>query len=102
MNNLGNSGKLREDLGKTLPVVETIDNKGIEDNLGNLGKGIPNSSLTKTNGCDFNKESYEEGGYVPAVSLSTPQESQEVELVGDIDSGDNLGKPFPNPSLTLP
>jgi hypothetical protein len=30
MNNLGNSGKLREDLGKTLPVVETIDNKGIE------------------------------------------------------------------------
>jgi hypothetical protein len=99
-NNLGNSGKLREHLGKTLPVVETIDNKGIEDNLGNLGKGIPNSSLTKTNGCDFNKESCEEGGYVPAVSLSTTQESQEVELVGDIDSGDNLGKPFPNSSLS--
>jgi len=99
-NNLGNSGKLREHLGKTLPVVETIDNKGIEDNLGNLGKGIPKSSLTKTNGCDFNKESCEEGGYVPAVSLSTTQESQEGDLVGDTGSGDNLGKPFPNSSLS--
>jgi DNA primase catalytic core len=37
--NLGNLGKVREDLGKDVPEVETIENKGVENNLGNLGKG---------------------------------------------------------------
>jgi hypothetical protein len=99
-NNLGKSGKLREDLGNILPVVETIVNKEIEDNLGNLGLGIPNSSLTKTDGCDLDEESYKEGGYVPEPSLSSPQERCEVYTVCDTDLGNNLGNPFPNPSLS--
>jgi hypothetical protein len=50
MNNLGNLGKLREDLGKTIPEVETIEKKGVENNLGNLGTGIPNLSGGKLRG----------------------------------------------------
>jgi hypothetical protein len=46
--NLGNLGKLREDLGNTLPYVESVENKGFEDNLGNLGKGTPTFSQTPT------------------------------------------------------
>jgi hypothetical protein len=45
---LGNLGKLREDLGNTLPYVEALENKGVDANLGNLGKGTPNNSLTPT------------------------------------------------------
>ncbi len=101
-NNLGKLGKLREDLGNTLPVVETIDIKGIEDNLGNLGLGISNSSLTQTDGCDLDEESYKEGGYIPEPSLSSPQERCEVYTVGDTDLGNNLGNRFPNlPEVSL-
>jgi hypothetical protein len=37
-----------------------------------------------------------EGGYLPEASLSTPQESCDVEPVGEKDLGNNLGIPFPN------
>lgn len=95
-----NLGKLREDLGKTLPVVETIENKRIEDNLGNLGKGIQNLSLTSQDGHNPDEESYKEGGYVPAPSLSTPQDDYVAGTEGDTGLGNNLGKTFPNPSLS--
>lgn len=95
-----NLGKLREDLGKTLPVVETIENKEFEDNLGNLGKGIPNSSTPIKNGYDLDEESYEEGGSPPAPSLSCPQESCNEEPVVDTELGKVLGNPFPNSSLS--
>jgi DNA primase catalytic core len=99
MNNLGNLGKLREDLGKTIPEVETIENKGVENNLGNLGTGIPNLSGEEAESLNTGGEGSElslEGGYVPEVSLSTPQESCDVEPVGEKDLGNNLGIPFPN------
>ena len=98
--NLGNLGKLREDLGKTLPVVETIENKEVEDNLGNLGKGISNLNRTKTDGYNPDEESFLERGSVPEPSLSSPKERCEVYTVGDTNLGKNLGKPFPNSSLS--
>jgi hypothetical protein len=94
-----NLGKLREDLGNTYPEVETIENKGVENNLGNLGKGIPNLSRKEAESLNSGEEWSEpslERGYVPEVSLSTPQESCDVEPVGGTDLGNNLGKPFPN------
>ncbi len=97
--NLGNLGKVREDLGKGVPYTETIENKGIEGNLGNLGKGVPSFSGADNDGytpSTSDEESSLEGGYVPEPSLSTPQESCDVEPVGGTDLGNNLGKPFPN------
>jgi DNA primase catalytic core len=92
-------GKLREDLGKSLPVVETIGNKGLEDNLGNLGKDIPIFSPTEADSSKTGEEWSEpslEGGYLPEPSLSIPQQSYEPAPMGDIDLGNNLGIPFPN------
>jgi hypothetical protein len=97
--NLGNLGKLREDLGNTYPEVETIENKGVENNLGNLGKGIPNLPRKEAESLKTGEEWSEpslEGGYVPEVSRAYPQESCDVEPVGGTDLGNNLGKPFPN------
>jgi DNA primase catalytic core len=99
-NNLGNLGKLREDLGKDVPYVETIANKEIEANLGNLGKGIPKSH---PNGEVVNQDGNEsslEGGYLPEPSLSTPQEVCDIDPVVSSELGNNLGNPFPNPSLS--
>jgi DNA primase catalytic core len=100
LGNLGNLGILRDNLGNTYPEVETIENKGVKVNLGNLGMGIPNSSLTETEWSNPGGESSLEGGYVPAVSLSTSQESCDKTPVGDTELGNNLGNPFPNPSLS--
>ena len=100
--NPDNLGKVREDLGKGVPYAEIIENKEVETNLGNLGKGIPNSSLTQKVGYKSEKEWSEdslEGGYVPEPSLSTAQISSDKEPVGVTDLGNNLGNPFPNPSL---
>ena len=101
--NLGNLGKVRENLGKGVPYAETIENKGVSANLGNLGKGIPNSSTSSFDGYIPDKseeEIYEEGGYIPEASLSTAQDSSDVEIVDVTDLGNNLGKGFPNPSLS--
>jgi hypothetical protein len=103
MNNLGNLGKLREDLGKDVPYVETVATKEIEDNLGNLGKGIPNFSLTQNMEVSLSSSSREsslEGGYVPEPSLSSPQEVCDIDPVVSSELGNNLGNPFPNPSLS--
>jgi hypothetical protein len=103
MNNLGNLGKLREDLGKDVPYVETVATKEIEDNLGNLGKGIPNFSLTQNMEVPLSSSSREsslEGGYVPEPSLSSPQEVCDIDPVVSSELGNNLGNPFPNPSLS--
>jgi hypothetical protein len=96
--NLGNLGKVREDLGKGVPYAETIEKKEVETNLGNLGKGIPNSSTANVGGYipHQTEEIYEEGGDVPEPSLSTTQISSDKETVGVTD----LGNPFPNPSLS--
>jgi uncharacterized membrane protein YgcG len=101
--NLGNLGKVREDLGKNVPYVETLENKGVSANLGNLGKGIPIYSKTETDNSNYGEDWSEpslEGGYVPEVSLSCPQESCDVEPVVDTGLENNLGNPFPNPSLS--
>jgi hypothetical protein len=98
-----NLGKLREDLGKGIPYVETIANKGIEDNLGNLGKGIPNFFLTENTEAppsNSSGESFLEGGYVPEASLTTLQEVCDTGTVVNSNLGNNLGNPFPNPSLS--
>lgn len=98
--NLGNLGKVREDLGKGVPYVETIENKEVEANLGNLGKGIPNSLIAHEGGYIPPEEIYEERGDVPEPSLSTTQISSDKDPVGVTDLGNNLGNPFPNPSLS--
>jgi len=103
MNNLGNLGKLREDLGKDVPYVETIENKGVEANLGNFGTGIPNFSLIENMEVPLSSSSGEsllEGGYVPEPSLSTLQEVCDIDSVVSSELGNNLGKGFPNPSLS--
>jgi hypothetical protein len=103
LGNLGNLGKLREDLGKAVPYVETVATKEIEDNLGNLGKGIPNFSLTQKKEVPLSSSSREsslEGGYVPEPSLSSPQEVCDIDPVVSSELGNNLGNPFPNPSLS--
>ena len=105
LDNLGNLGKLREDLGNTYPEVETIKNKGVEDNLGNLGKGVPISFSTEADSSNTGEEWSEpslERGYVPEVSRTYSQESCDVEPVTDTDLGNNLGIPFPNlPEVSL-
>jgi hypothetical protein len=61
--------------------------------------GIPNLSGEESESLNAGGEASElslEGGYVPEVSRSTPQESCDVEPVGEKDLGNNLGKPFPN------
>jgi hypothetical protein len=97
-----NLGKVREGLGKDVPYTETTTNQGFEANLGNLGKGMPNSSLTHQAVDISEEESLLEGGSVPEASLSTPQDSSDVETAGITDLGNKLGNPFPNPSLSSP
>jgi hypothetical protein len=97
--NLGKLGKLKEDLGKTLPVVETIENKGGTANLGKFGTGIPSLSGEEAeclNTGGEGSEQSDEGGYLPEASLSTPQESCEAYPLGEKGFGNNLGKPVPN------
>jgi hypothetical protein len=97
--NLGKLGKLKEDLGKTLPVVETIENKGGTANLGKFGTGIPSLSGEEAeclNTGGYGSEQSDEGGYLPEASLSTPQESCEAYPLGEKGFGNNLGKPVPN------
>jgi hypothetical protein len=120
--NLGNLGKVREDLGKNLPVPESIENKGFEANLGKLGKGIPEltplPTVEETAHQDTLKreddtpptcgntatttftEKDEEGGSVPCPSLTVPQESYTPECVDVPDLRKNLGKGIPNSSLS--
>ncbi len=62
----------------------------------NLSGGEAESSNTGGEGSELSLE----GGYVPEVSLSTPQESCDVEPVVDTGLENNLGNPFPNPSLS--
>jgi hypothetical protein len=102
--NLGNLGKVREDLGNICTEVVTPIIKGIQDNLGNLGKGIPNSSLAETLVETKMGETLLEGGSVPEVSLTPPQDTSAIETVGDSDLGNNLGNPapkFPEVSLSV-
>jgi hypothetical protein len=97
--NLGNLGKRREDVGKSLPYVETIEEKGVSANLGNLGLGIPNLSgeeAESLNSGGYGSQQYDEGGYLPEASLSTPQESCEADPLGEEDLENNLGKGIPN------
>lgn len=100
LGNLGNLGKVREDLGNNIPYVETPILKDLQDNLGNLGKGIPNSLLTPTEWYKLDEESSLEGGYVPDPSLSATEECCDIDTQGYTDLGNNLGNPFPNPSLS--
>jgi hypothetical protein len=95
-----NLGKVREGLGKGVPYAETTTNQGFEANLGKLGKGIPNSSLTHQTVDISEEESLLEGGSVPEASLTSLQDSSDVDTVGNTDLGNNLGKGFPNSSLT--
>ncbi len=97
--NLGMLGMVRDDLGMAHPEVETIDNIELEDNLGMLGMGIPNLSEEEASSLNTGEEGSEpslEGGYIPEPSLSIPQESCDVEPVGDTDLGNNLGMGIPN------
>jgi hypothetical protein len=101
--NLGNSGKVREDLGSNIPYAEPPFQQSLQDNLGNLGKGIPNSSTAHEGGYIPHKteeDFYEEGGYVPEPTLSSTQFSSDKDPVGVAELGNNLGNPFPNPSLS--
>jgi hypothetical protein len=96
---LGNFGKLKEDYSPTLTAVETIVNKGVEANLGNLGKGISNLSLTEAESLKPGEEGSSqslEGEYLPEPSLSTPQEGCRADQVDNTDFGNNLGKGLPN------
>lgn len=97
--NLGMLGMVRDDLGMIHPEVETIENIGIEDNLGMFWMGIPNLSREEASSLNTGEEGSEpslEGGYIPEPSLSIPQESCDVEPVGDTNLGNNLGMPIPN------
>jgi hypothetical protein len=104
--NLGNLGKLGEDLGKGVPQVKTLTNQGIEENVGNLGKGIPHFGKDLINNpdnppdivVDFENEIIQEGGYFPQPSPTVRQEPQNLEESSDSALGNNLG----NPSPTLP
>jgi hypothetical protein len=103
--NLGNLGKLGEDLGNSIPQVETIENKGFECHLGNLGKGTPIFSTPKSIGYipqPTEEEFHEEGGYVPQVSPSTLQEVCDVDTVVNSGFENNLGNPFPKSSPSSP
>jgi hypothetical protein len=98
-------GKLRENLGNPIPYAETPVNQGLQDNLGNLGnlgKDTPNCS---TSSCEYipqqtEEEFHEEGGYIPEASLSTIQESCDIDTVVNTGLGNNLGNGFPNSSLS--
>ncbi len=103
--NLGNLGKLGEDLGNSIPQVETIENKGFECHLGNLGKGTPIFSTPQSIGYipqPTEEEFHEEGGYVPQVSPSTLQEVCDVDTVVNSGFENNLGNPFPKSSPSSP
>jgi hypothetical protein len=100
LGNLGNLGKVREDLGNNIPYVETPMAKDLQDNLGKEGKGIPNSLLTPIEWSLPDEESSLEGGYVPDPSLSATEECCDIDTQGYTDLGNNLGNPFPNPSLS--
>jgi hypothetical protein len=92
---LGNLGKVREDLGKDVPYAETLEKQRFEDNLGNLGKGVSNSFLREevvNQNNEGGTESSLEGGYIPEASLITPQDCSDVIT--------DVGSPFPNPSLS--
>jgi len=96
---LGNFRKVKEDYSPTHPVVETIVNKGVEDNLGNLGKGISNLSLTESESLKPGEEGSSqslEGGYLPVASLSTLQEGCEADPVDNTEIGNHSGKGLPN------
>jgi uncharacterized membrane protein YgcG len=100
---LGNLGKLREDLGNPIPQAETIGNKSTEANLGNLGKGTPIFSTPLTSGYipqQTEEEFHEEGGCVPLSSLSTTQEGCDIDTVVNAGNGINSGNGFPNSSLS--
>jgi hypothetical protein len=97
---LGNLGKLREELGTGVPYVETTNNQGVQGNLGNLGKGIPNSSLTTQEVDISEEEPLLEGGSVSEASLSSLEDSSDVDTVSNTDLGNNLGTGIPNSSLT--
>lgn len=124
---LGNLGKLREDLGKGVPYVETVENKGFEDNLGNLGKGYPphpqqhpvEESLRQTDTPCVNDGEPNSDPEPPEVPLtwdepetptlpksaegggSVPEASLTSPNVDSVDDTD-LGNPFPNHSLSFP
>jgi hypothetical protein len=100
-----NLGKLGEDLGNSIPQVETIENKGFECHLGNLGKGTPIFSTPLSIGYipqPTEEEFHEEGGYVPQVSPSTLQEVCDVDTVVISGFENNLGNPFPKSSPSSP
>ncbi|MBD1806174.1 DUF3987 domain-containing protein [Microcoleus sp. FACHB-SPT15] len=100
---LGNLGKVREDLGKDVPYAENPEKQRFEDNLGNLGKGVSNSFLREEvvdQNNEVDTESSLEGGYLPEASLNTPQNCSDVITEGNTDLGNNVGTPFPNPFLS--
>jgi hypothetical protein len=97
---LGNLGTVREELGTGVPYVETTNNQGVQGNLGNLGKGIPISSLTAQEVDISEEEPLLEGGSVPEASLSSLEDSSDVETVGNTDYVNHLGMGIPNSSLT--
>jgi hypothetical protein len=102
---LGNSRKLGEQLGNSVPQVETTNYQGVEDNLGNKENTPSNNSpsfeekeLPPDNSGNDLAQSDLEGGKVPQPSptLTQEQESQEIESVSAVK--DNLG----NDSPTIP
>lgn len=127
--NLGNLGQFREDLGKGVPYAESLENKGVADNLGNLGKGFPIFS-TQLNVEDLMRQSEIlnagadaakpepitpeapnpcgesstptsfKGGSLPYPSLSSSTERSNADVESDTYLGDNLGNGFPKVSLT--
>jgi len=102
---LGNSRKLGEQLGNSVPQVETTNYQGVEDNLGNKENTPSNHSPSfeekesppDNSGNDLAPPDLE-GGKVPQPSptLTQEQESQELESVSAVK--DNLG----NDSPTIP
>jgi hypothetical protein len=97
--NLGMLGMVRDDLGMTHPEVKTIDNIGLDHNLGMFWMGIPNLSQEEASSLNTGEEGSEpslEGGYIPEPSRSSPKKGCDVEPVGDTNLGNNLGMPIPN------
>jgi hypothetical protein len=94
-------GKVGEQLGNTLPQVESHIKQGIDDNSGNLGNTLPQLSLLDE-AMDSSKQIKSdfvlEGGQLPQPSPTLLQDGCDEATTNDSDLGNNFG----NPSPTLP
>jgi hypothetical protein len=105
--NLGNTWGT---LGEDVPQVKTTIYQGVQENLGNLGKGIPkfeeenppvdnDQKLRRNDPPPLEPPPPEldlEGGSVPQPSPTLPQETQTLEELSDSDFEKNLGNPSPS------